>query len=114
MQASGIPICPSETIHLTRRAIWRAWAEKLLLVFLLVLFLVRAFIPAWRHLDPDFANYYLAASLYREGYPVERAYDWTWFQRQKDHAGIDRPLVGFMSSTLTSALTIVPLSSLLP
>ncbi len=114
MQASGIPICPSETIHLTRRAIWRAWAEKLLLVFLLVLFLVRAFIPAWRHLDPDFANYYLAASLYREGYPVERAYDWTWFQRQKDHAGIDRPLVGFMSSTLTSALTIVPLSSLPP
>jgi hypothetical protein len=114
MQASGTLIGPSETVHLPRRALSRAWAERLLLAFLLVLFFVRAFIPAWSHLDPDFANYYLAASLYREGYPVERVYDWTWFQRQKDHAGIDRPLVGFMPSTLTSVLTIVPLSSLPP
>jgi hypothetical protein len=114
MQPSGTLICPSEAVQLPRRAIWRVLAERLLMASLLVLFFFRAFVPAWRHLDPDFANYYLAASLYRNGYPVERVYDWTWFQRQKDHAGIDRPLVGFMPSTLPSALTMFPLSSLPP
>jgi hypothetical protein len=92
----------------------KVWAERILLAFLLLLFVVRGFIPAWRHLDSDFANYYLVARLYREGYPVERVYEWTWFQRQKDHFGIDRPLVGFAPSTPTSALLVVPLASMPP
>ncbi len=111
---AGTLSCPVETPRLSRHAAWRAWAERVLLAFLLLLFFVRAFIPAWGHLDSDFANYYLVARLYREGYPVERVYEWTWFQRQKDHAGIERPLVGFIPSTLTSAVTILPLSSLSP
>jgi len=114
MQTSGTLISPVETPQLSGHAVGSAWAERVLMVVLLLLFVVRGFIPAWSHLDSDFANYYLAARLYREGYPVERVYEWTWFQRQKDHAGIDRPLVGFIPSTLTSALTIVPLSSLSP
>jgi hypothetical protein len=114
MQASGTLIGPVEIPQLSRHAAWRVWAERVLMALLLLLFVVRGFIPAWGHLDSDFANYYLAARLYREGYPVERVYEWTWFQRQKDHAGIERPLVGFIPSTLTSALPIVPLSSLPP
>ncbi len=114
MEASSTLIRPVESSQTLRRSNWRARAERALLTFLLLLFFVRGFIPAWNHLDSDFANYYLAARLYREGYPIERVYEWTWFQRQKDHAGIDRPLVGFIPSTLTSALTILPLTSLSP
>ena len=114
MQASGTLICPAESPQFAGHAVWRMWAERSLLVFLLVLFAVRGFIPAWRHLDSDFANYYLAAHVYREGYPVERIYDWTWFQRQKDHLGLELPLVGFSPSTLPSTLLILPLSSLPP
>jgi Glycosyltransferase family 87/WD40-like Beta Propeller Repeat len=91
-----------------------AWTERSLLAVLVVVFLVTGLIPAWTHLDPDFPNYYLVARLYREGYRIERAYEWTWFQRQKDHAGIDRALAGFIPSTLVSALIVLPLSSLSP
>jgi len=99
---------------IVRSSLLTAWAERLLLVFLAALFAVRAVAPAWTHLDADFANYYLAARLYRQGYPVERAYDWTWFQRQKDQSGIERPLVGFTTSPLTSFLPVLPLCSLPP
>lgn len=114
MQVSSTLISPVENSKTRHRSIWTAWAERALLAVLVFLFVVRAFIPAWSQLDSDFANYYLAARLYRDGYPVERVYEWTWFQRQKDHAGIERPLVGFIPSTLTSALTILPLTSLSP
>jgi hypothetical protein len=66
------------------------------------------------HLNSDFPNYYLIARLYREGYPLERVYEWTWLQRQKDRHGIDQPLVSFIPSTLPSALVVLPLSSLPP
>ncbi len=114
MQAPGTLICPAATPDLIRPFPWTVWAERLLMAFLLVLFVARGFIPAWSHLDSDFTNYYLAARVYREGYPVERVYEWTWFQRQKDYAGIDRPLVGFLPSTLPSALMVLPLSALPP
>jgi hypothetical protein len=88
--------------------------ERILLGILLLAFVVKGFIPAWSHLDSDFPNYYLAARLYHQGYPADRYYDWIWFQRQKDHAGIDRPVVTFIPHTFLSALLLVPLSSLPP
>ena len=90
------------------------WSERLLLVALLLLFVGKGFIPAWRHLSTDFPNYYLAARLYRQGYPIERVYEYTWMQRQKDHRGIDQGLVGFVPLTLPSMLPVMPLSSLPP
>jgi hypothetical protein len=91
-----------------------AWAEHLLLLILVATFAVKGFTPAWRHLNSDFPNYYLIARLYRAGYPLERVYDWTWLQRQKDHQGIDQGLVSFIPSTLPSALAVAPWSSLPP
>ena len=91
-----------------------AWGERLLLAFLVLLFVARGFIPAWSHLGSDFPNYYLVARLFHQKYPLERVYEWTWFQRQKDHAGIERPLVGFIPSTLPSALIVLPLAFLSP
>lgn len=90
------------------------WAEYLLLAFLLGLFLFRGFIPAWKSLNTDFRNYYVAAWLYRQGSSLLRVYDFTWFQRQKDHAGIGPCVVGFVPDTLLSALPIVPLTGLPP
>src|SRR5579864_9311501 len=92
----------------------KIWGERALLVLLLALFVTRGLVPAWRHVDPDFASYYLAARLTRQGYPAERIYEWAWFQRQKDHLGIEQPLVGLVPSTLTSILLIVPLTTLPP
>ena len=100
--------------RLRHRVGWREWSERALLVVLILIFVVTGFIPAWRHLNSDFPNYYLIARLYREGYPLERVYEWTWLQRQKDHKGIDQPLVSFIPSTLPSALVVLPLSSLTP
>jgi hypothetical protein len=100
--------------RLRHRAGWGKWSERVLLVTLILIFVVTGFIPAWRHLNSDFPNYYLIARLYREGYPLERVYEWTWLQRQKDHRGIDQPLVSFIPSTLPSALVVLPLSSLPP
>jgi len=91
-----------------------AWAEHLLLLTLVAAFAVKGLVPAWRHLNSDFPNYYLVARLYRAGYPLERVYDWTWLQRQKDHQGIDQGLVSFIPSTLPSALVVAPFTSLPP
>lgn len=93
---------------------WVVWSEGTFLLVLILLFVARGFIPAWKHLNSDFPNYYLAAHLYRQGYPVERAYEWTWFQREKDHLGVDQGLVGFIPLTLPSILPVMPWCSLPP
>jgi Glycosyltransferase family 87/WD40-like Beta Propeller Repeat len=69
-------------------------------------------LPGWRILHTDFPNYYLVARLLREGYSLDRIYDWVWLQRVKDHWGIDQSLVGFAGLTPFSALPILPLSLL--
>jgi hypothetical protein len=73
---------------------------------------VVALVPAWSNLGTDFPNYYLAARLYRQGYPLERVYDWVCFQRQWDHTSSHRNLVAYQTLTLFSALPIAPFSSL--
>lgn len=89
-------------------------AEWVLLLFLVAIFVWRGLAPAWRSLSTDFPNYYLMARLYRQGYPLDRQYELTWFQRQKDHAGIKQPLVSAIPLTPLSALPILPFSSLSP
>jgi len=90
------------------------WIECLVLAGLVGVFLWRGFIPAWKSLNTDFPDYYLAARLYRQGYPLEQIYDWTWTQRQKDHAGIPRKIVTFTLLTPFSLLPVSPFSQLPP
>jgi hypothetical protein len=90
------------------------WLEHLLLLGLVGVFLWRGFVPAWKSLNTDFPDYYLAARLYRQGYSLEQIYDWTWIQRQKDHAGIQRPIVAFALLPPFSLLPVLPFSSLPP
>jgi len=76
----------------------------------MALLLWKGVLPAWRVLNTDFPNYYLVARLFREGYGLDRVYDWIWLQRIKDHWGLSQSLVGFAGLTPLSALPIVPLS----
>ena len=92
----------------------RTWMEILVLSILVAVFAWRGFVPAWRSLNTDFPNYYVAARLLARGDSLTRVYDWIWFQRQKDHAGIENRIVTFNPLTLYSALPLVPLTSFQP
>lgn len=86
------------------------WIEIACSAMLAGLLVWKGILPGWRFLNTDFPNYYLVARLLREGYTLERIYDWVWLQRIKDHWGLDQPLVGFAGLTPFSALPIVPFS----
>src|SRR5271156_1378179 len=86
------------------------WLEIGCCAILAALLLWKGILPGWRTLNTDFPNYYLVARLLREGYSIDRIYDWIWLQRVKDHWGLDQALVGFAGLTPFSALPIVPLA----
>jgi hypothetical protein len=88
--------------------------EWLLLAVFTALLSVHTLPHAWRTLNTDFPNYYLAAQLAHEGYDMSQAYDWRWFQREKDHHCIDQPIVGLVPITPFSTLFIWPLTNLPP
>src|ERR1700760_392741 len=69
---------------------------------------------AWRSLNTDFPDYYLAARLTREGVNPSRAYEWIWLQREKDHRNIDQRVIGLVPITPFSTLAIWPLTGLPP
>jgi putative Ca2+/H+ antiporter (TMEM165/GDT1 family) len=73
-------------------------------------FLATAFRSGWQRAETDFPNYYTAAVAMRKGLPVREYYDWTWFQRQMNYAGIERQLGGYQPQTPLTALPLVPLS----
>lgn len=109
---------PSETTQSPRKyrqgtgvADWRS-LELLVCLGLGILLFWKGLLPAVRTLNTDFPNYYLVARLLREGYGLDRIYDWIWLQRIKDHWGLDQSLVGFAGLTPFSAIPVVPLSFL--
>src|ERR1700723_85015 len=63
---------------------WSPAVEWFILAILVVGFIGLALVPAWRSLKSEFPNYYLAAELYHQGIPLDRVYEWTWFQRQNE------------------------------
>jgi Glycosyltransferase family 87/WD40-like Beta Propeller Repeat len=69
---------------------------------------------AWRTLNTDFPNYYLAAQLTRDGVDPSRAYEWIWLQREKDHRAVDQRVVGLVPITPFSTLAIWPLTGMPP
>lgn len=91
---------------------WRPAIECGLLFVLVVVFIAKGFVPAWRTLNTDFPNYFLASLVHRQELPLARAYEWTWFQRQKDRLIPQQPLVGFIPLTPVSAVPLLPLTHL--
>src|SRR5580704_10935160 len=63
-------------------------------------------------MNTDFPNYFLPAAIHHQGLSIDRAYEWRWFQRHKDHFEIDQPLVGFVPNPPICAAPLMPLASL--
>jgi hypothetical protein len=84
-------------------------ARALALVMLAV-FLATSFRKGWTRNETDFPNYYTAAVLVRQGAPLRDYYDWTWFQRQMNYAGIEHQLGAYVPQTPLTMLPIVPLA----
>jgi hypothetical protein len=64
--------------------------------------------------ETDFPNYYTASVLARRHMPLQRFYDWPWFQRQMNYTGTERQLGGYIPQTPLTMVPMLPLSSLPP
>ena len=69
-------------------------------------------LPAARHIETDFSNYYIPARLIARGESTARLYEFSWFQRQMEYAGIHDALGGFNYFPPPAALPLVPLGGL--
>jgi glycosyl transferase family 87 len=74
------------------------------------LFLATSFRAGWNRAETDFPNYYTAAVLVRKGEPLRKFYDWTWFQRQMNYAGVEAQLGSYVPQTPVTMLPMVPLA----
>lgn len=88
--------------------------ESSLIAILALAFIGLTLVPGWRSLKSEFPNYYLAAELYHQNIPLDRVYEWTWFQRQNDHLQVRDGLVSFAPNPPSSILPLLPLTSLKP
>src|SRR5580704_10425050 len=91
-----------------------AAVEWCALATLAIAFVALTLVPGWQSLNSEFPNYYLAAELYHQGIPLDRVYEWAWFQRQNDHLQVRDGLVSFAPNPPTSILPLLPLTSLKP
>jgi hypothetical protein len=82
---------------------------RALALLMLTVFLATSFRKGWTRSETDFPNYYTAAVLVRRGATLRDYYDWTWFQRQMNYAGI-RQLGAYLPQTPITMLPIVPMA----
>jgi hypothetical protein len=87
---------------------------RLLALVAFTFFLLTAFRAGWTRAETDFPNYYTAAVLVRKGEPLRNYYDWTWFQRQMNYAGIERQLGAYTPQTPLTMLPMVGLTAFPP
>lgn len=80
--------------------------------FLFILFFTISFRSGWTRSETDFPNYFTAAVLVRQGKALRSFYDWTWFQRHMNYAGIETQLGSYLPQTPLTMLPIVPLAKL--
>lgn len=91
--------------------VWRA-TQRVLAVAGFLLFLGTAFRAGWNRAETDFPNYYTAAVLVTKRAPLRSYYDWTWFQKQMNFAGIENQLGGYIPQTPLTMMPMVPLTRL--
>ena len=85
-------------------------AARILAAAAYCLFLLTDFRAGWNRAETDFPNYYTAAVLVSKGEPLRHFYDWTWFQRQMNYAGVEAQLGSYVPQTPVTMLPIVPLA----
>jgi Glycosyltransferase family 87/WD40-like Beta Propeller Repeat len=69
---------------------------------------------AWGALNSDFSNYYITAHMVRDHTATSRIYEWIWFQRQKDHLGVNLTFSAMPPLTPFSTLFLWPVTKLAP
>jgi hypothetical protein len=90
------------------------WIERVVLCLAVIFLCLHSLPRAWRSLNTDFPNYYIAAQLARQGYDTSRMYEWSWIEREKDHRNIDNRVIGLLPITPFSTLAVWPLTQLAP
>jgi len=85
---------------------------RLLALSALLIFLATAFRAGFLRDETDFPNYYTAAVLVRKGEPLHQFYDWTWFAREMDKAGLTRHIGNYTPHTPLTMLPMVGLAGL--
>ncbi|MGH9696649.1 MAG: hypothetical protein ACRD5Z_21055, partial [Bryobacteraceae bacterium] len=85
-------------------------AARILAAAAYCLFLFTSFRAGWNRAETDFPNYYTAAVLVRKGEPLRKFYDWTWFQRQMNYAGVEAQLGSYVPQTPVTMLPLLPLA----
>ena len=91
-----------------------AGVERVALIILISYLSLHTIPCAWKSLVTDFPNYYLAARIAHEGVDTSRIYEWRWFEREKDHRGVDIRVIGLLPITPFSTLFFWPLAGLPP
>jgi hypothetical protein len=76
----------------------------------LAVFLATSFRSGWNRAETDFPNYYTAAVLATKGAPLHDYYNWTWFQRQMNYAGIENQLGGYIPQTPLTMAPMIPIA----
>jgi Glycosyltransferase family 87 len=79
-----------------------------------VVVLSAAFRTGWTRISTDFPNYYTAAVAVRHHDPLPKLYDWTWFARQMNYAGIENQLGGYVPQSPATMLPLVPIAGFPP
>src|SRR5580658_8110047 len=77
-------------------------------------FMLTAFRTGWTQLSTDFPNYYTAAVLARHREPLRDYYDWTWFARQMNYAGIENQIGAYTPQPPLNMLPMIPIAGLTP
>ena len=69
-----------------------------------------AFRTGWTRIGTDFPNYYIGAVAARHHDSLRDLYDWTWFARQSNYAGIENQLGGYVPQSPATMLPVLPLA----
>jgi hypothetical protein len=81
---------------------------RVLAILTFLLLMATAFRAGWQRPETDFPNYYTAAVALRHGEPLRDLYDWTWFERQMNYAGIENRVGAYSPQTPLTMLPFVP------
>ena len=92
----------------------RLWMARVLVAAAVCVFLGTAFRAGWTQLATDFPNYYTAAVAARERKPLREFYDWTWFARQMNYAGVENQIGAWTPQTPVTMLPAAVIAGLAP